>query len=288
MNSSEGSAVWLALDEAWQASPQLPRRVELSQYGKYLRFITSKNRIERFHDEFAQFFRPYFLSGSGDFHHLTAAFIRQFKEPFEIVSFDNHPDWDIRPPKWSCGAWVNRALEQKNVMRVSVWGCGNFECHWPWRLLGNREACKLKRLWVAPWRKSQFYPDWLHPITKIDWKRQFEAYVRQIPESKVYVTVDLDCLSSQDAVTNWESGEFSLDDVVWALSRLRSLKTILGGDLCGAYSPMRYASRFQALAGRFDHPAETRVPLEEAWAINLRAYNGIWPALTGIQILEEP
>ncbi|MBV9672095.1 MAG: arginase family protein [Verrucomicrobia bacterium] len=283
MISSEGSAVWLALDEAWQPSPQLPRRVELSQYGKQLRFITSKKRIERFYEEFAQFFRPYFLSGSGDFHHLTAAFIRQFKDPFAIVSFDNHPDWDIRPPKWSCGAWVNRALEQRNVARVSVWGCGSFECQLPWRLLGNRDACKQNRLWVAPWRRFKFYPDWLHPISKVDWKQQFGTYLRNIPESKVYVTVDLDCLNAKDAVTNWEPGDFSLDDVTWALSRLRSLKTIIGGDLCGAYSPMRYASRFQELAARFDHPARKGISLEEACTVNLQAYKKIWPALTGTQ-----
>ena len=50
---------------------------------------------------------------------ITSArvWMRQFKEKFLLLSFDNHPDWDIRSPKWSCGAWINRALEMPNGAR---------------------------------------------------------------------------------------------------------------------------------------------------------------------------
>ena len=60
--------------------------------------------------------------------------------PFTLVSFDNHPDWDIKPPYWSCGGWAARTLYTSRVERVSVWGCGNFELRWPSRLSADWNA----------------------------------------------------------------------------------------------------------------------------------------------------
>jgi hypothetical protein len=167
--------IWLVLDDAWEfdepLSFEVPKRVEAVGSGPSLRFITTQRMIERFYAEFGEVFRPFILSGSGDFHHLTAIFIRQIKEAFVILSFDNHPDWVVGPIHWSCGGWVNRALENRLVQQVAVWGCGNLECRFPWRLRGNRSACRSGRLWIAPWRSEKSdYPDWLHPISTADWQ----------------------------------------------------------------------------------------------------------------------
>ena len=176
--------VWLAFDEAWNfenlSSFKLPSRVDALAAGPSLRFISTKRAVESFYVEFGRHFRPFILSGSGDFHHLTAVFTRQIKEPFTILSFDNHPDWDIRPPHWSCGAWVNRALENPLVQQVAVWGCGSFECGFPWRLLGNRPACRSGRLRVSPWQSGKSFPSWLHPISPADWRLSFAQYVESI------------------------------------------------------------------------------------------------------------
>ncbi len=279
-------SVWFALDDAWEfeRSPwrKSPLRVDASAVGPSLRFITTGGAVETFYANFGRHFRPFILSGSGDFHHLTAIFVRQVKEPFAILSFDNHPDWDVRPPRWSCGAWVNRALENPLVQKVAVWGCGSFECGFPWRLLGNRSACRSGRLWVAPWQSvGQDYPSWLHPISPSNWRSAFTQFVESIGTSAIYVTLDLDCLGEKEAITNWENGRFALSDLVWAITILRQKVRIIGGDLCGAYSPMRYGSRFQALAGRFDHPRQRAVADDERRAINLRALETIWPHLVG-------
>ena len=97
----------------------------------------------------------------------------------------------------------------------------------------------------------------------------------------IYVTVDLDCLGESDAITNWENGRFALCDLVWAITLLRQKVRIVGGDLCGAFSPMRYGSRFQSLAGRFDHPRQRSVTEKERRLVNLRALETIWPLLVG-------
>jgi hypothetical protein len=285
--SSRGvGSVWLAFDDAWDfgvsSSFEPPVRVDAREAGLSLRFITSKRAIERFYGEFAESLQPFILSGSGDFHHLTAIFIRQVKVPFVIFSFDNHPDWDVRPPFWSCGAWVNRALENPLVKQIAVWGCGSFECRLPWRLLGNRSACRSGRLWVAPWRsEGDDYPSWLHPVSTLDWRAAFARYVESVGTFPVYVTVDLDSLVESDAITNWENGRFSLSDIVWAIDLLRQKSLIIGGDLCGASSPARYGSWFQALAGRFDHPRPRVFSDSERRAVNLHALKAIWPSLIG-------
>src|SRR5271165_1487674 len=293
-DSSRGAAgpVWLAFDEAWDfgESPSFepPARVDAREIGPSLRFIASKRAIERFYGEFGEYLRPFILSGSGDFHHLTAVFVRQVKEPFVILSFDNHPDWDVRPPFWSCGAWVNRALENPLVQQVAVWGCGSFECRLPWRLLGNRSACRSGRLRIAPWRSEGYdYPSWLHAMSAMDWRAAFAQYVESLGTFPVYVTVDLDSLRESDAITNWENGRFSLSDIVWAISLLRQKSQIIGGDLCGAFSPARYASWFQALAGRFDHPRQRSVSDSERRAVNLDALKAIWPTLIGERLSEK-
>ena len=285
-NRETRETVWLAVDEAWSfehpSSFKMPSRVNALAAGPSLRFITTKRTVETFYAEFGEYFRPFILSGSGDFHHLTAVFTRQIKEPFVILSFDNHPDWDIRPPHWSCGAWVNRALENPLVQQVAVWGCGSFECGFPWRLLGNRPACRSGRLRVAPWRsEGKRFPSWLHPISPADWRLSFAQYVESILGLTIYVTVDLDCLGESDAVTNWENGRFALSDLVWAITFLRQKVRLVGGDLCGAFSPMRYGSRFQSLAGRFDHPRQRSVTEKERGLVNLRALKTIWPLLVG-------
>jgi arginase family enzyme len=206
--------------------------------------------------------------------------MRQFEEPFSLVSFDNHPDWDIRPPRWSCGAWINRALENPLLKEVAIWGCGNFECQFPGRLLGNRTAARAGRLMVHPWeREGVRYPAWLHPMTAETWKTQFLGWVERRADARIYVTIDMDCLSSTEAVTNWESGRFTCDDLVWALRALREKTEVIGGDLCGAWSRPDYATPFQRLAGWFDHPAAAPVDESQLITRNRATFDRLWPAL---------
>ena len=247
-----------------------------------LRFITSAAKIDRFAVRHGGTFRPFTLFGSGDFHHLTAVWLRQFTEPFTLLSFDNHPDWDIRPPRWSCGAWINRALENIHLQSANIWGCGSFECNFPGRLLGNRSAALEGRLLVHPWAQpGRNYPSWLHPITPETWRSQFIGWLDRLAGQKVYVTIDLDCLAPAAVFTNWEQGRFTLNDLVWALGQVRDQAYIIGGDLCGAWSPPDYESTFQKLAGWFDHP-QIPVPDAEEQSVRLKnVFQQLWPALTG-------
>ncbi len=281
-----GNSVFFQTDDAWDFIP--PERklslpvVDVREEAKGLRFVTSAAKVDAFTNTYMGMFHPFTLFGSGDFHHLSAVWTRQFSEPFVILSFDNHPDWDVRPPWWSCGAWVNRVLENEMVQQVSVWGCANFECNFPWRLLGNRRAAKTHKLLVYPWRQKRVrYPAYLNPLRIGNWKTLFRDWLDHEHGHKVYVTIDMDCLTTGEAITNWENGRFTCNDIIWALQTLREKVEVIGGDICGGWSHQSYQTHFQKLAGWVDHPKEHEPSRQDLIASNLTTFERLWPVLTG-------
>jgi hypothetical protein len=272
----------LNLDDAWGGLPADVPVVDAREWGPRLRFSAPGRLIEEFYRELGPRVAPFVVYGSGDFHHLTALWVRRLAEPFVLISFDNHPDWDVRPPRWACGGWVNRALELTPVQKISVWGCGNFECWWPRNLFGNRRAERRGELEIHPWVDGRPAGDRyrLGVIEHSNWRAKFTQFAHALGASDVYVTIDLDCLRAEEAVTNWESGRFSIDDVAWALMELRSAQArIVAGDICGAYSVPKYARRAQRFAAEFDHPKLPPPNLDKAHEINLKAFSRLWPLL---------
>jgi hypothetical protein len=272
--------VHLNLDDAWEPKVLGMPTLDARQWGPRLRCFARAPEIEEFFASTRCQLGPYVLYGSGDFHHLAALFVRHIAAAdLTIVSFDNHPDWDIRPPKWACGGWVNRALELPHVLRVSVWGCGNFELRFPASLVRNRS----NRIDVNAWAERQPAPvvRRFNCMTRENWRERFEHFADSRRCANVYVTVDLDCLRADEAVTNWENGLFTTEDVAWAISMLRERAHVVGGDLCGAYSIPLYARRRQRFAAEWDRPKLPKVDAAEARHINRRALETIWPALCG-------
>jgi arginase family enzyme len=275
-------ALHFDLDGAWQGEPLHLPAVDARKWGPQTRFSAPPRLIERFYREHeTHLAAPFLLYGSGDFHHLTVLRLRSIAGAIVLVSFDNHPDWDVRPPKWACGAWVNRALEIANVCRVSVWGCGNFECWWPHQIFGNRRAERAGRLEVHPWADDRPAKDRQRrgAILRNNWRQRFDQFLNNLAGENIYVTIDLDCLRVEEAVTNWESGRFTTADLEWALEKLRESCRIVGGDICGAYSPPKYARRKQRFAAEFDHPKIQLPTPERIHAINSAALVKLWPAL---------
>ena len=275
-------ALHLNLDDAWRDQPFGLPIIDAREQGPQLRFSAPRRLIDKFYREFESRLAPFLLYGSGDFHHLSALWIRRVGQPLIVVSFDNHPDWDIRPPKWCCGGWINRALELPHVRRISIWGCGNFECWWPRQLFGNRRAERAGRLEVHPWADQRPMKDRRRrgAILRENWREHFEGFVRNLDGANVYVTIDLDCLAAGEAVTNWESGRFTVADLEWALTMLRESCRIVAGDICGAFSRPVYARWKQRFASEMDHPKLPRPNPEEAQEINHSTLQKLWPLLT--------
>jgi hypothetical protein len=274
--------MYLNLDDAWFDEPGGVTTLDAREWGPQLRFSAPQRVVEKFYSEYESQLAPFLLYGSGDFHYLTALWIRRVNSPLIVVLFDNHPDWDIRPPKWACGGWVNRALELPQVQRVSVWGCGNFECWWPHQLFGNRRAERAGVLEVHPWADGRPLKDKQRrgAILRENWREQFKAFVEDLAGANLYVTIDLDCLCAEEAATNWENGRFTIADLEWALAKLRESCPIVAGDICGAYSLPVYARLKQRLASEFDHPKLARTSPERAREINNSTLEKLWPLLS--------
>jgi hypothetical protein len=276
------SALHLNLDDAWRDEPLDLAVVDAREWGPRLRFSAPPRLVVEFYREQERnLAAPFLLYGSGDFHYLTALRLRRIAEPIVLVSFDNHPDWDVRPPKWGCGGWVNRALELAHVRRVSVWGCGNFECWWPHQIFGNRRAELAGILEVHPWADDRPAKDRQRKgaILRDNWREHFEQFLKTLAGENVYVTIDLDCLCADEAVTNWEAGRYTIADLEWGLGKLRERSRLVGGDICGAYSPPDYARRKQRFAAEFDHPKINLPPADQIRRINFAALENLWPLL---------
>jgi arginase family enzyme len=281
--AESGNATYLNLEDAWGDIPFPMRSVNLRSWGPRLRYIGTRADVEAFWEAVRNRLGPFVLYGSGDFHYLAGVLLRRVPSPVTLISFDNHPDWDIRPPHWACGGWINRALELSNVRRAVIWGCGNFELAMPSRLFANHRALRVGRLEVHAWAERQNAGVRRHfdCMTRENWRERFERFAGSLAGQEVYVTVDLDCLRKEEAVTNWENGLFTAQDVVWALSILRAKARVVAGDLCGAYSPPAYARGLQRFAGWWDHPKQPPVKFAVAQQINRSTLEALWPALTG-------
>jgi arginase family enzyme len=273
--------VHLNLDDAWTSEPSGLRTIDARNWGGQLRFSAPPQIVEQFYREISPQLATFIVYGSGDFHHLSALWLRRFRSGVVVISFDNHPDWDVRPPKWCCGGWVSRALELPNVRKVSVWGCGNFECWWPARLFGNQRAERRGTLEVHPWADGRSARDQQRrgAILRTNWRDRFATFADTLRASAVYVTIDMDCLDGGEAVTNWENGRFSADDLLWGLDLIREHSEIVGGDICGAFSHPVYARRKQRFASEMDHPKLSPRAAEETQRINQQTLARLLPAL---------
>lgn len=246
-----------------------------------MRFSAPPALVEDFFSTFESRLTPFVLYGSGDFHYLSGLFLRRLSRPVVLVSFDNHPDWDVRPPKWGCGGWINRALELDQVQHIAIWGCGNFECWWPHNIFANRSGERTGRLEVHPWADDRPTKDRERAgaIVRNNWREQFEGFVSKIAGANAYVTIDLDCLRMEEAVTNWENGRFTLEDLEWALQKLRERAQIIAGDICGAWSEPAYARWKQKFASEWDHPKLDLPEPEQIRNRNSATLARLWPAL---------
>ena len=246
-------------------------------WGPKLRIVARPRDMDVFYEFVRPRLRPLTLFGSGDFHHLSALWLRRLKEPFTLVMFDNHPDWDRRPPRWSCGGWLNRALELPNCRRIVVLGCGNFELEFPSRLFG----CSDVRLEIRPWAE-RVSPRTRRGFRCIDAGSVPQATAELVDDLRggaVYVSVDLDALAAADAVTNWENGLFSTRQVCSIIEDLGTRARIVGADVCGGYSPPVLERMLQRLAHVWDHPKLNLPEASEIVSRNAKATAAIWNAL---------
>lgn len=217
---------------------------------------------------------PTFL-GSGDFHHITQILVKQFKDPLSVIIFDFHPDWDILPPRIACGSWVNQLLKQKNVLKCLLIGVSSSDISSGWIQSANLTSLRDNRLEIYPYAhkpslvflrripanasitfrrgflSSRIY--W-HQLKEKDLKGFFFSLLKRIPTKQVYVSIDKDCLQGEYALTNWETGLFSLEELLLMLRLIKEEMDIVGLDITGDYSQACGIRGFKSFVSKLDHP----------------------------------
>src|SRR6266849_4516582 len=145
----------------------------------------------------------------------------------------------------------------------------------------NRRAERAGILEVHPWADDRPAKDRQRrgAILRDNWHEHFGRFLKHLEGTSIYVTMDMDCLRAEEAVTNWESGRFTIADLEWALGKLHESSRIIGGDICGAYSSPHYARFKQRFAAEFDHPKIQLPPIDQIRSMNSAALAKLWPLL---------
>ncbi|MBN2830708.1 MAG: hypothetical protein JXL82_00300 [Candidatus Omnitrophica bacterium] len=227
--------------------------------------------------------------GSGDFHHVSSLLTEEIKESASLIVFDFHPDWDMLPPSLGCGSWVTHALRNPNIIKCLLIGASSCDLSFPYIQSGNLKSLENNRVEVYPYQhrpSSVFLSD--VPLnksiklkkglfkTEISWSELkgrnlnnfFLSLISNLPSKKVYVSIDKDCLKNDYALTNWEEGFFSLDELLIMLKITKENLIILGVDITGDYSQAAYPDIIKRIISRLDHPKNVKADRLDAGVIS--------------------
>ena len=263
------------------AAEGLARVIDMRKDAPGMRIIARRSAIHAFSDALNTAFLPgrgpeVTFYGSGDFHHLTAALVARHDGPLTLVHVDNHPDWVRFPATFNCGAWVNRALELPQVRKVVTIGPCSGDLKWPQFKGANLAAIRSGQLTLFPWQAAPSRALG-HPGGHIHWRNlAVESYdgfldslTEEIPTRAVYLTIDKDALTHEDAITNWDQGQMRLAHVEALVTWLAQNHQIVGADICGDYSTPLFSDVFRATLAWFDHPG-AQEHADDALAVNAR------------------
>ena len=153
--------------------------------------------------------------GSGDFHHVTLAFLGRIRGPFNLLVLDKHPDWMRGIPFLHCGTWLNHALRLPGLNRVYHCG-GDLDFDNAYRWLAPWPDIVSGRVVVFPARRRFVRGRWAgiatHPLLIAGLIHRGRAqpalhpYRDDLARFPLYVSVDKDVLTADDAAVNWDSG----------------------------------------------------------------------------------
>lgn len=155
---------------------------------------------------------------SGNYHYLTKFWLEKIQEPFSLLVFDNHTDMQEAAffGLLSCGSWAGRVLDTHEFLsHICVAGprAKDFS-----EYQGNAGE-KLTR--ICREELADKGEELLLDFLKTD------------PELPLYISIDKDVLRKEDARTNWDQGELSLEQLMKWLDLVFEKRKVIGVDICG-------------------------------------------------------
>jgi hypothetical protein len=223
-----------------------------------------------------------------------------------VIDFDLHPDWDIHSLRTSCGSWVTRSLLRRNILKFILVGVSSYDISSVFIQRGDLGSLADDRMEIYPYTHQpstvflRHVPDNIsievkrYPFfSRISWnelrnKNPVELFIHilnRLPTKNVYLTIDKDCLTIEDALTNWEEGFMSLDELLVLLKLVREHCEIVGADVVGDYSDYAQTEGFLKRAVSYlDHPKRVKargIPEELVTAANEKTNLKILEILLG-------
>ncbi len=213
--------------------------------------------------------------GSGDFHHISSILINQFQDPISVIVFDFHPDWDTLPPRIGCGSWVNQILKKENVKKCALIGVSSDDISSWWVQSGNLDSLENNRVEIYPYahKPSKAFFKRIPQNISFDFRNRllfneiywnelknknqedfFLSLLKRLPTKQVYISIDKDCLKKDNALTNWEEGYLSLEELLAMLKLIKDNLDIVGVDITGDYSKVSIKGKIKGMFSRLDHP----------------------------------
>ena len=260
----------LHLDDALKSQPAFmrtcerdgARHVELRQLGSEVRLWGNQPQLDQLQMAVKTGDEPQLcFMGSGDFHHITALLLEnalQHQPDFiTVIHFDNHPDWVNFEGGMHCGSWVNRAASHPKVEKIITIGVCSKDLRnpdWKGANLGllSQGLLELFPYHHAPSRVRNAYgagASYAQKDNHIHWQTIAEigeqAFIKmlltRIGTKSVYITIDKDVLTRDDAETNWDQGSMRLPFLLQVLREIGENHTIIGADVNGDYSSPTYS-----------------------------------------------
>jgi hypothetical protein len=261
-----------------------PEIIPAAAWGPYLRLACGFGRFRQFERTLATL-RPagggdvpsLTLYGSGDFHHVSLALVRQLRGPCNLLVVDKHPDWMRRVPFLHCGTWLYHAAQLPQVQKVfHVGGELDFDNHYrqlaPWPELRSGRITvfpAVRRFRRGAWADIPHEPVRPAPDAPVTPERLgalLHPFRAELGRRPLYISVDKDVLVEGDAAVNWDSGLLRLAEVQAVLTAfLRAARGRLAGmDLVGDWSPVRLRGALRHLLHWTEHPPLAVKPAEAA------------------------
>lgn len=252
-----------------------PQVVDLSQIGPKARLWADKNVKTQIQEQLTALPKVFLnFIGSGDFHHITSILLSQYQQPLSLIVFDFHPDWDAFPPRFACGAWVSEVMRKNsNILSAVLIGVSSDDISGKSLLSADFALLKNNRLQIYPYSRKPSRVFLKRPPDNISIKLErnyiywsqlqgepLEGVMRRIinrlPVKDVYISIDKDCLKKAYAVTNWEEGFMSLDELLRMLKVILGSANVIGMDITGDYSKADISGLWKKFCYNSDHPKD--------------------------------
>lgn len=154
------------------------------------------------------------IFGSGNFHYLTYAVLKNLNKKSAVIVFDHHDDFENfeYPNFTSCGSWIFDLIENNQfVTQVLVLGSDVEN-----KNLKTFEDSKLK---VLKEKDLSF--------------EKLKSTLSCVNTENIYLSIDRDILSENELKTDWDQGNISVHFLCECISYIASNFKIIGADICG-------------------------------------------------------